>query len=167
MKEKRSSIANVICFILVLFFTFACSSLSFAADGDSLEVANPSKGITLLKNADNEVNGINLNGNSVIIKDSDVSGKVNFFIDGNCNGVVDSGENAVALPDITGETTGTSKDVDVSENVTIYGLYNAVYNGELKISIEATSKISKLKGTYKSHLSGDLVINFKNSNIVI
>ena len=166
MKEKRRSIANVICFIFVLFFTFACSSLSFAADGDSLEVAKPSEGITLLKNESGEVHGINLNGNSVIIKDSDVSGKVNFFIDGNCNGVVDSGENAVALPDITGETTGTSKDVDVSENVTIYGLYNAVYNGELKISIEATSKISKLKGTYKSHLSGDLVINFKNSNIV-
>ena len=162
MKEKRSSIANVICFILVLFFTFACSSLSFAADGDSLEVANPSKGITLLKNADNEVNGINLNGNSVVIKDSSVSGKVNFFIDKNCNGKVDSGENAVALPDITGETTETSKDVDVSKNVTIYGLYNAVYNGDLKISIEATSEIYSLKGIYQSHLKGSETITVNN-----
>lgn len=165
MKEKRNGIANVICFIFVFVFTFAFSSLSFADEVDSLEVANPSKGITLIKDTNGKVNGINLNGNSVVIKDGSTIGEVNFFIDSNRNGKVDSGESAVALPDITGETTNTSKDVVLNDSVTIYGLYEAEYDGDLSITIEATSKINCLKGMYKSHLKGSATIDIKNGVI--
>ena len=165
MKGKRRSIANVIGLFLMLVFTFACSSLSYGFDDSLVEEANPSNGVTLLKNTNNEIYGINLNGNSVIIKDGSTSGKVNFFVDSNRNGLVDSGESALLVPDITGETTSSSKDVDISEKIMVYAVHMAVLDSDLRITIDTKESINYFTAAYKSHIKGSVTVDVKNSSI--
>ena len=165
MKGKRRSIANVIGLFLMLVFTFACSSLSYGFDDSLVEEANPSNGVTLLKNTNNEIYGINLNGNSVIIKDGSTSGKVNFFVDSNKNGVVDSGESALLVPDITGETTNSSKDVDISEKITVYAVHMAVLDSDLRITVDTKESIYNFTTAYKSHIKGSVTVDVKKGSL--
>ena len=67
----------------------------------SQETADPSRGVTYIKNDSGNTLGINLNGNSAVIRMSENSTSdkacINIYNDKNRNGKVDDGETAFTL----------------------------------------------------------------------
>ena len=100
------------------------------------------------------VSGINLNGNSVIIRasanDTNEKRLINIIIDKDKDGVIDDGEEPV-------EIDGSA---DLAGNISVYGYYNAS-EATKPISITMTGgKLSSVHGVYRSSLitSGETAV---------
>ena len=103
------------------------------------------------------VSGINLNGNSVIIRasanDTNEKRLINIIIDKDKDGVIDDGEEPV-------EIDGSA---DLAGNISVYGYYNAS-EATKPISITMTGgKLSSVHGVYRSSLitSGETAVTMR------
>lgn len=122
-----------------------------------------SKGVEYIYNAGGTATGINLNGNSVIIKKSANSTSetplINFYIDTDKDGVLDEGENV--------ETVGNA--IDVSSSLSIYGVYQQSSTDKIVITVES-GDIAFLYGVLQGEISttdsSAIVININSSEAI-
>lgn len=163
---------------------FAWQTTVANAAGEKLSDADPSLGVTYVRNEKGEISAINLNGNSVIIKKTDstdekLASYYNIFIDANKNGKVDAGEKVVELIEKEGESA--SKDlmqapiygvyeqnatedmqIVVEDGVVVPQLFGAYEGGEKDITIINRGRVNTLMGAYKSVVDGNVSIQNEN-----
>lgn len=112
------------------------------------------KGVTYISGTDGSVTGINLNGNSVIIKEAEAvssgetSDYIDIYIDKNSDGIIDTDETKVTLSRETGD--GVSNDIPV--NYPIYGLYNESSTSPIRITFLSGKNSAAIYGIYKGSL---------------
>ena len=123
-------------------------SMTMGMTADATGQSETAKTVSLIYEA-SKVSGINLNGNSVVIKESATnSDYVNIYIDENRNGVIDDNENMVAL-----DTNGNGASTDINATVPIYGLYRQS-GVSIPISIVVESgKLHSIHGVCNSQIS--------------
>lgn len=102
---------------------------------EELEAARPEEGITYVRNDTGDITAINLNGNSVIIKNAPTEEETapkyyNIYIDKNRNGVVDADESKAVI-----EHMGGADETDIPISMPIYGLYQAKSTIPLRITV--------------------------------
>lgn len=106
------------------------------------EAADPSKGVTYVKNDAGSTMGIDLNGNSVIIRKSDKSTSqstyINIYNDKNRNGELDEGESAFELDG--------SADI-LYPGMPVYGLYEQKSDRPLAITLDGV-ELGSVYGVY-------------------
>ncbi len=124
---KKSFVKGFLCSAAVIAgLVLAKPVISHAED---LPKADPSKGITV----DSETNEINLNGNSIIIRESanstETTPLTNFYIDKNRNGLVDEDEQ---MAEVNGST-----DINMAS---IYGVKDEELDSPIRITIESGSQ---------------------------
>ena len=106
------------------------------------EAADPSKGVTYVKNDAGSTMGIDLNGNSVIIRKSDKSTSqstyINIYNDKNRNGELDEGESAFELDG--------SADI-LYPGMPVYGLYEQKSDRPLAITLDCV-ELGSVDGVY-------------------
>ncbi len=118
-----------------------------------LAPVDKSKGITFVTTVSDEggvsYQGINLNGNSVIIKESanstDTASYINIYIDKNGDGIADA-EEIVSHKDNTAYFK-TPADTDFITQMPIYGVYEAKTEEPVKITVQSGT-MSLLYGVY-------------------
>ena len=118
-----------------------------------LALVDKSKGVTFVTTVSDEgevpYQGINLNGNSVIIKESanstDTVSYINIYIDKNGDGIADA-EEIVSHKDNTGYFKNPA-DTDFITQVPIYGVYEAKTEEPVKITVQSGT-IGLLYGVY-------------------
>lgn len=124
--------------------------------------ADPSKGVTYIKNDSGSTIGMNLNGNSVVICTSKNATEqipyINIYEDKNQNGIVDQGETAFKLDG--------SADIIYSSSMPIYGLYQQTYDQPVSITIDG-AKLGYVYGLSNGALNTDssktaLTLRIKN-----
>ncbi len=132
--------------ILVTFGLLACMAAGTVfhgmtgfvhAEESTLEMVDLADGVTYGCNEQGMPQFVNLNGNSVIIKDvpAEEGGTVkyhNIYIDKNRNGIVDDGEEKVVLD----KDMGGSDNSDVPAGIPIYGIYQAKSTTPIRITLE-------------------------------
>ncbi len=132
--------------ILVTFGLLACMAAGTVfhgmtgfvhAEESTLEMVDLADGVTYGCNEQGMPQFVNLNGNSVIIKDvpAEEGGTVkyhNIYIDKNRNGIVDDGEEKVVLD----KDMGGSDNSDVPAGIPIYGIYQARSTTPIRITLE-------------------------------
>ncbi|MDE5966689.1 MAG: hypothetical protein K2G89_07640, partial [Lachnospiraceae bacterium] len=136
-----------------------------------LQPVDKTKGVTYITTQGGAVEGINLNGNSVVIKsdDAQTAGQqyLRIWIDTNKNGVVDAGEPAVKLPEII---SGTIQEGTLTEHiigsVPIYGVYRAIATEPVLITNEICGDMGviDLYGVYEGE-SGAITINNRDAKM--
>ncbi len=106
------------------------------------EAADPSKGVTYVKNDAGSTMGIDLNGNSVIIRKSNKSTSqstyINIYNDKNRNGELDEGESAFELDG--------SADI-LYPGMPVYGLYEQKSDRPLAITLDGV-ELGSVYGVY-------------------
>lgn len=141
------------------------------AESVLLQPVDKTKGVTYITTQGGAVEGINLNGNSVVIKsdDAQTAGQqyLRIWIDTNKNGVVDAGEPAVKLPEII---SGTIQEGTLTEHiigsVPIYGVYRAIATEPVLITNEICGDMGviDLYGIYEGE-SGAITINNRDAKM--
>ena len=128
----------------------ATEAQSDSGTSQSYETADPSKGVSYVKNDLGNTMGINLNGNSAVIRMSENSTSdkvcINIYNDKNRNGKVDDGETAFTLDG--------SADIIYSGGMPIYGLYQQKYDKPMAITVDGVD-IGCVKGIYESLLDSE------------
>ncbi len=127
-----------------------------------LTTVDMSKGVEYIYDTEGTATGINLNGNSVIIKESVNStvetSLINFYIDTNKNGVIDAGE--------TMETVGNG--IDVSSELSIYGVFQQKSTEKIVVTVES-GDIAFLYGVLQGEISttdsSAIVINVNSDDV--
>lgn len=144
----------------------ATEAQSDSGTGQSYETADPSRGVTYIKNDSGSTMGINLNGNSAVIRMSENSTSdkvcINIYNDKNRNGKVDAGETAFKLDG--------SADIIYSSGMPIYGLYQQKYDKPMAITLDGAD-LGVVKGVSESVLTttgseAALTIRIKNKTQV-
>lgn len=126
--------------------SFAVSAAQTEETEKLLTKVDPTKGITYIYQEEGgTIAGINLNGNSVIIKMGqklDADGKLvdsssfnQIYIDKNRNGVVDGDETPAVICDEMAEP-GKQESVNVVAGPTIYGIYKQSSDTPIRITID-------------------------------
>lgn len=154
-------------------------------DGSTLVTADPSKGIEYryYEGSTTSVEGINLNGNSVIIRQSpnstDSEPRLNVYNDKDRDGVLDEGEEAFEIDGSTeilpyqvygvyGEKTKTpiSITVDGASLGNVWGVYKGAMeyestdsNPAVSITVNKGSNVSAATCLYSSEAVGSMKIN--------
>jgi len=165
MRRKKSHYALG----LITGLTIAASLLinptvhATEAEGTTeLTTVDMSKGVEYIYDAEGTATGINLNGNSVIIKESVNSTAeasfINLYIDTNKNGVIDAGE--------TMETVGNG--TDVSSELSIYGVFQQKSTEKIVVTVES-GDIAFLYGVLQGEISttdsSAIVINVNSDDV--
>lgn len=134
-----------------------------------LQPVDKTKGVTYITDQSGRVEGINLNGNSVIIQSGGEQNTgqqyLKMWIDTNQNGVVDAGEAAVKLPEVTNGTVYENTLTEhIKSDVPIYGVYRAIAKEPILITneIDTNYLMSTLYGVYEGQ-SGAITINNRDA----
>ncbi len=144
MKRKIHLLASMILGVSLMVGTV--SQATSNEESSEMKMVDLTAGVTLMYDVtDTEQEtpiGINLNGNSVVIVESESGSSYNnIYIDKNKNGKIDEGETAATV----GEST------DVSTSLPIYGIYES--RSETPISITLNSgQAPKLYGVYNGEM---------------
>lgn len=117
-----------------------------AVKGTDLTAVDLKKGVTGQYDESGSIQSINLNGNSVILADSDNSTDdakfCNIYLDKNRNGVIDEGEDKVSLD---GET-------DINMQIPIYGVYQQKSVTPISITV-LSGDYTAIYGVYEGELN--------------
>lgn len=136
-----------------------------------LQPVDKTKGVTYITTEGGAVEGINLNGNSVILKsgDSQSAGQqsLRIWIDKNKNGVVDAGDQPAKLPQVISGMVqeGLSTEYIIG-TVPIYGVYRAIATEPVLITNEICGDMGAidLYGVYEGK-SGAITINNRDAKM--
>lgn len=135
--KKRRGIA-VVGLLACMAVGFVLPKTTNMVHAEELEAVRPGDDITYVRNDAGDITAINLNGNSVIIKNAPTQGETapeyyNIYIDKNRNGVVDTDESKAAM-----EYMGGADETDIPISMPIYGLYQAKSTVPLRITVMGT-----------------------------
>ncbi len=137
-------------FIMIasMIWSVPVSATQAEPETPQLEDVDMSKGLTYIYDEENDeqIIGLNLNGNPAVICESDNSTEetalFSIYFDKNMNGKVDAGDE---LAKIDGKS-------DFSSNMVVYGLYKCKTDKPISIALES-GKVGRMVGVYQGQVS--------------
>lgn len=143
---------------LILTAVFSTENIAYAAEW--------TPGISYVYNSyDNSLLGLNLNGNSVIIEESDTEGEFNLYLDSDKDGVIDTDEKMLGIQN--GPDTAVTS---FPNTFYLYGVYNKTLDDSISITMNSGS-VGTIYGVYCSDstqsagVNGSVSITMKNGEL--
>lgn len=160
VKRKTKQIYLSVGLLLGLIFSavFSNETMAYAAEWTS--------GISYAYNPyNNSLLGLNLNGNSVIIVESDTEGEFNLYLDSDKDGVIDTDEKMLGIQN--GPDTAVTS---FPETFYLYGVYNTTLDDSIFITMKSGSVggiygVYSSDSTYNAAIHGSVSITMKDGEL--